>query len=194
VCVTAAWAGVACGMDGAPARTNATPFPRLPGQPTGVFTPAHDTMWSAVKDFFWIQGDPQQPLEFPHRTHAEQGLGCTDCHQGAEVGPVAGIPSVNLCMACHVATAIDRPRIKQITAMQEKGLDVPWQRVNRYTNQQHVRFDHAPHIRAKVECATCHGDIARQTVAERNVALTMGFCVGCHLEKNAPNECITCHF
>jgi hypothetical protein len=107
---------------------------------------------------------------------------------------VAGIPNVEICMACHVATAVDKPRIKQIAALYDKGLDVPWQRVNRYTTQQHVRFNHAPHIAAKVECSKCHGDIARQTVAERNVDLTMGFCVSCHREKKAPEECITCHY
>ena len=57
-----------------------------------------------------------------------------------------------------------------------------------------MRFNHAPHIRAKVDCATCHGNIAEQTVAQRNVDLTMGFCVNCHNEKKASNDCLTCHF
>ncbi len=90
--------------------------------------------------------------------------------------------------------ATDRPLIKQIAAMQEKGLDLQWQRVYSYAPPAHVRFNHAPHIRAGVECSTCHGDIAHQTVAQRNVDLHMGFCVSCHREKHAPNECVTCHF
>ena len=97
-------------------------------------------------------------------------------------------------MICHNTIATDRPRIQQITAMREKGLDLAWQRVFGYTAQAHVRFNHAPHIRAKVECSTCHGDIAQQTVAQRNVDLTMGFCVNCHREKKAPTDCLTCHF
>ena len=56
-----------------------------------------------------------------------------------------------------------------------------------------MRFNHAPHIRAKVECATCHGDVAKQTVAERIVDHSMGFCVNCHREKKASNDCLTCH-
>ena len=60
-----------------------------------------------------------------------------------------------------------------------------------YTQQAHVKFNHAPHIRAKVECSTCHGNIAQQTVAQRNVDLTMGFCVNCHREKKAPTDCLT---
>ena len=47
---------------------------------------------------------------------------------------------------------------------------------------------------AKVECATCHGNVAAQTVAQRNVDHTMGFCVNCHNERKAPVDCLTCHF
>jgi Cytochrome c7 and related cytochrome c len=57
-----------------------------------------------------------------------------------------------------------------------------------------VKFNHAPHIRANLECSTCHGDIAHQTVAQRNVNLDMGACVTCHRQKNAPNDCLTCHY
>jgi hypothetical protein len=31
-------------------------------------------------------------------------------------------------------------------------------------------------------------------VAQRNVELTMGFCVNCHRETKAPTECLACHF
>lgn len=160
-----------------------------------VYTPAHATIGEAVNDFFGVRSRPVQPIEFPHKTHIEKGLTCTDyCHEAVEKGPIAGLPSINICMTCHIAIATDRPLIKEITALQEKGLDLSWQRVYGYAHQAHVRFNHAPHIRASVECSTCHGDIANQTVARRNVDLHMGFCVSCHREKNAPNECITCHF
>ena len=69
-------------------------------------------------------------------------------------------------MICHSQIATERPLIKQLADMQEKGLDFAWQRVYGYPHEAHVRFEHAPHVRAKVECATCHGDRA-QTVAER---------------------------
>ena len=45
----------------------------------------------------------------------------------------------------------------------KRGVDFAWQRVFGYPAQSHVRFNHAPHIRAKVECSTCHGNIAQQT-------------------------------
>ena len=125
----------------------------------------------------------------------EKGLACTEyCHEAVTKGPQAGLPSVNTCLICHAAIATDKPRIQQITQMQEKGLDLNWQRVYGFAPTAHVRFNHAPHIRANVECATCHGDIAHQTVAQRNVDLHMGYCVNCHREKNAPNDCLTCHY
>ncbi len=97
-------------------------------------------------------------------------------------------------MICHTAIATDRPRIQQITRMQEQGVDLAWQRVFHYPEEAHVKFNHAPHIRAKVDCATCHGNIGGQTVAQRNVDVTMGFCVNCHNERKASVDCLTCHF
>ena len=97
-------------------------------------------------------------------------------------------------MICHESIAVDRPLIKQVADHYKRGVDLNWQRVYGYPQESHVRFNHAPHLRAKVDCAACHGDIAKQTVAQRNVELTMGFCVSCHKERKAPNECITCHF
>jgi len=84
--------------------------------------------------------------------------------------------------------------IQKMTAMAEKGEDFQWRRVYDYPPESHVRFNHEPHIRAKVECSTCHGNIAQQTVAQRNVDLNMGFCVTCHRENKAPTDCLTCHF
>jgi hypothetical protein len=160
-----------------------------------TFTSARPTFGAAVNDFFWVKSKPVQPIEFPHNIHIEKGLTCLEyCHESVTKGPQAGLPSVNTCLICHAAIATDKPRIQQITQMSEKGIDLNWQRVYGYGHSAHVRFNHAPHIRASVECATCHGDIAHQTVAQRNVDLNMGYCVNCHREKNAPNDCLTCHY
>ena len=166
-----------------------------PADPSTVYTPAHRTFGSAVNDFFWVRSRPVQPIEFPHKAHVAKGLTCTEfCHDSATTGPIAGLPSVTTCMVCHASIAADRPLIKKIAAWADQGLDLQWQRVYRYTDQAHVKFNHAPHIRAHVECAACHGDVANQTVARRNVDLHMGFCVSCHRERKAPDECVTCHF
>jgi hypothetical protein len=159
-----------------------------------VFTPAHRTTGEAARDFFAIRPAVVQPIPFPHKTHIDKKAVCADCHESADKGPIAGIPSVKTCMICHSQIATDRPLIKQVTGYSEKGIEIPWQRVYGFTREAHVRFNHAPHIRASVDCATCHGDLAKQTVAERVVNHSMGFCVNCHKAKNASNDCLTCHF
>jgi hypothetical protein len=174
---------------GASACTQAPP-------PADVFTPAHADTASAVREFFLIRPSATQPIPFPHKTHVEKAmLKCTEtCHESVVKGPNAGIPSVKTCMICHSQIATDKPLIKQVTAYADKGVEIPWQRVYGFTHESHVRFNHAPHIRAKVECATCHGDLAQQTVAEHSVDHTMGFCVNCHTARKAPNDCLTCHY
>lgn len=191
----AAAAGAGCGLIGEPPPpVGRAVLPALPGQGIGVFTTARPTVAAAVNDFFGRRAAPQQPLEFPHNIHVSKDIPCVTCHEGVETGARAGIPGLRTCMVCHTAIATDRPRIQQITKMQDDGRDLAWQRVFGYTAEAHVRFNHAPHIRAKVECRTCHGDIGSQTVAQRNVELTMGTCVTCHREHNAPTDCLTCHF
>jgi hypothetical protein len=166
----------------------------LPGQVSGVFTTARPTFGAAVNDFLNRRPVYEQPLEFPHNIHVGKEIACEVCHEGVDKGPRAGIPGLRTCMICHEAIATDRPRIQQITAMRDKGLDLAWQRVYGFSSDDHVRFNHAPHIRNKVECATCHGNVGEQTIAQRNVEHTMGFCVNCHNERKASIDCLTCHF
>ena len=90
--------------------------------------------------------------------------------------------------------ATDKPAIQQVAAYYNRGEEIPWQRVYGWNDEAHVRFNHAPHIRKEVQCATCHGPIHEGTVARRNVNMTMGFCVNCHNENKAPVDCLTCHF
>jgi len=163
---------------------------------TDVFTPAHRDTASAVRDFFLIRPAAEQPIPFPHKTHIEKAmLKCTEtCHETVTKGPQAGIPSVKTCMICHDSIATDRPNIIKVTDYYKRGVDIPWQRVYGFAPEVHVRFNHSPHIRANVDCATCHGNVAGGTVATRNVEHTMGFCVDCHKAKKASNDCLTCHF
>jgi hypothetical protein len=180
-------------LDSRPSTSKSAP-PPLPGQSDAVFTTARPTLGDAMQDFLNRRPVARQPLEFPHNTHLGKNIMCETCHEGVATGAVAGLPSVRTCMICHEAIAADRPRIRQITAMRDKGIDLAWQRVYGFAAEDHVRFNHAPHIRAKVDCATCHGNMAEQTVAERKVDHTMGFCVNCHVERKASIDCLTCHF
>jgi hypothetical protein len=185
---------VGCGYVGYPAPPAAAALPEVPGQSNEVFTTAHASFGEAASHYFGRHDDPVQPFDFPHVIHVKQGIGCTEyCHTGVTTGPVAVIPGLNTCMTCHSAIATDKPRIQEITAQSEKGIDMAWKRVFDFHPESHVSFNHAPHIRRNVECATCHGNVAEQTVAKRNVEMTMGFCVNCHNENKAPVDCLTCH-
>jgi hypothetical protein len=166
----------------------------LPGQRDAVFTPAHESAGHALRDFFNVRTEAVQPLEFPHNTHLENGLMCTTCHSGVTEGPQAVIPTAFTCLGCHSFIATDAPRIQALTENYNNGIDIAWQRVYGFEQTAHVRFNHAPHIQAEVQCATCHGDMAAGTVATYNVEHTMGFCVNCHTENDAPIDCMTCHF
>ncbi len=172
------------------------------GPSSSIFTPAHPSIGSAFREFFGIRPRPVQPIAYTHTVHVlkEQGprLDCNFCHVGVDKGPVASIPGVNTCMGCHDTVEGETPHaqeeIKKIVAYQTRGEEIPWQRVYGFPAMSHVRFNHAPHIRNKVECATCHGDIPHMTTAERVVNHTMGFCVKCHEDRKVSNDCMTCHY
>jgi Cytochrome c7 and related cytochrome c len=171
----------------------------LPGRNAGpqgssIFTPAHRTALDALRDYFNRRPQPVQPIAFTHKAHLAAGMQCVNCHTGVDTGPDATLPSVKFCMMCHQAIDTDRPEIKKLAAYYQRGEDVTWQRVYNYTPENHVKFDHAPHIRAGVDCKTCHGDMTQLTVAVRKVDLTMGYCIDCHRQKRASVDCTTCHF
>jgi len=162
---------------------------------SGVFTTAHPTMLMAVRDFLDMHPEhPVQPIAFTHTVHLANGLTCEFCHAGVDQGPDARIPGVTVCMTCHQAIATDRPEIKRIAAYVARGEEIPWVRVYAYSESAHVKFNHAPHIRVHIECAACHGDMTKQTTAERKVNLNMGYCVDCHRQKQVSIDCATCHY
>ena len=177
-------------------RTASRAADQTPGTPatSSVFTPAHRDFRDAVMDFFNRHREPVQPIAFTHKVHLANGMHCTDCHVGVDKGPDARIPGVSFCMTCHQVIATDKPEIQKLAAYQKRGEDIPWQRVYDYSPSEHVKFNHAPHIRAGVDCATCHGDMRQRTVAVRTVNMTMGFCLNCHQQRKVSVDCTTCHF
>jgi hypothetical protein len=162
-----------------------------------TFTPAHANFGDAAKHFLNIKPKPQQPIDFPHKIHNfnEIGIECQDCHSGVRTGPRAGIPSINVCMSCHEDIGdVKDVRIQMLRDYAKRKEEIPWQRVYGFVEESHVRFNHSPHVLAGVECATCHGDLTAMTVAEKKVDHTMGFCISCHQQKGASNDCLVCHY
>ena len=97
-------------------------------------------------------------------------------------------------MLCHEKLATEGEGVKILREYADKKHEVPWVRVYGFDKLAHVKFRHAPHARAKVECSTCHGEVARMTVATRAVTHNMGTCVNCHRENQASDDCAACHY
>lgn len=136
----------------------------------------------------------EQPVDFPHNRHAALGLGCLDCHSTADTRAAAGMPSLRKCMLCHEKLATDRPGVKKVIDFAAKRREIPWKRVYGFSPDALVKFRHAPHVRANIDCTTCHGDMTKVTVAELVVRHNMGTCVTCHRQRRASDDCATCHF
>jgi len=137
----------------------------------------------------------QQPIDFPHNVHvAKAALECIDCHIKVDTQDEAGLPSVRKCMLCHQNVANEGPGVQILLQYAEKNREIPWVRVYRFEVAAHAKFRHASHIRAGVECATCHGDVAQMTVVTKQVEHTMGTCLSCHRQNNASEDCAACHF
>ena len=106
-----------------------------------------------------------------------------------DVGAAATIPGVRKCMLCHAKIATAKPEIQKLAAFAKNKREIPWQRVYGFPGEALVKFQHAPHTRAKIDCAVCHGNMAQATTAERLVNHNMGTCLSCHRQYQASEDC-----
>ena len=142
-----------------------------------------------------LQPEPavSQPLPFSHAIHAgDIGLDCQFCHATARRSSVAGVPSMETCVGCHIEVTPEREAIVTLLAHWERGEPIAWNQV--YDLPEYVRFSHRPHVTGDVDCSVCHGDVARTETMRRERDLTMGWCVDCHDRNEASIDCITCHY
>jgi hypothetical protein len=138
---------------------------------------------------------PPQPIAFNHQLHSENDITCTRCHQGAETQAEAGLPPLSSCAVCHRRRAVpDHPEVVKFMTLLDNDEPLLWRKVHVLPASAMVHFKHSPHVRAGVECATCHGDVSQMTVARRVVDVAdMGWCLSCHRERGASVDCLTCH-
>jgi hypothetical protein len=160
---------------------------------------------------------PEQPIEFSHKIHAgsaqdgDLGIPCLYCHGPAERSQHAAIPAVSLCMGCHTHVAEGRTQgsAEEIAKLREyyaNGESIPWIRIHNLP--EHAQFKHFRHVQAGVECQTCHGPVQKMnrvyltpdTVLRPSSAylpaakLEMGWCMQCHLDRGASDDCSVCHY
>ena len=145
---------------------------------------------------------PDQPIAFYHKVHAgDNQIACTYCHYTADRSADAGIPSVRVCVGCHVpGSAISAPQTAQLSfpgkdrpakgdtlwnaeatklvGYWQRQEPIPWVRIHKLP--EHVRFPHSQHINAGLSCQTCHGPVQEMTKVYKFSSLQMGWCVDCH--------------
>jgi mono/diheme cytochrome c family protein len=150
---------------------------------------------------------PKQPIYYSHKVHAGTNqINCLYCHNGAEQGKHANIPSVNICMNCHKAineykgekiVDADGNEVNGTAQIKElykyAGFDpskpnewdaskaTPIQWVKIHNLPDHVYFNHSQHVVAgKQQCQTCHGEITAMGEVKQFADLSMGWCINCH--------------
>lgn len=150
---------------------------------------------------------PEQPIYYSHKVHAGTNqISCLYCHGGAQDGRHANIPSLNICMNCHMqiteysgeklfredGTEVNgTEEIKKIyehtgwDPAQKKYANAPkpleWVKIHNLPD--HVYFSHAQHVNAgRVACQTCHGNIQEMGEVKQFADLSMGWCINCHRE------------
>ncbi|MGE5395553.1 MAG: cytochrome c3 family protein [Candidatus Saccharibacteria bacterium] len=127
---------------------------------------------------------PDQPIKFSHKIHAgDNRIDCKYCHHTAEFSKSAGIPSMNLCMNCHIlvreGSHSGQFEIAKVIAANETKKPVAWTRLHNLPD--HVFFSHAQHVGiAKVDCKQCHGPVQEMDIMRQYSDLSMGWCINCH--------------
>jgi hypothetical protein len=135
---------------------------------------------------------PVQPIAFRHDIHArDHGIPCLYCHAYARQSPVAGVPSVKKCMVCHMFYAGDDEGVKTLKEYWENGEGIEWVRI--HSLPDYVYFSHKRHVRGGVECRECHGAVEEMETVVRVSSLEMGWCLDCHRERGAGDDCLICH-
>jgi len=138
---------------------------------------------------------PEQPIPFSHELHAgKYEIDCKYCHTSAEYSRHASVPSLNICMNCHLTVKTTSPHIQKITEAYNNEEAVAWEKVHLLPD--FVKFNHQAHVQAGKKCQTCHGPIEQMPEVYQYTDLSMGWCVDCHRkpENKAPTDCSTCHY
>ncbi len=135
-----------------------------------------------------------QPIAFNHAKHIANGVGCTDCHAGADQQARAGLPTVETCRSCHESALTESPEEAKLRRVVAAGEELRWAKLVRVPN--HVYFSHRRHVQsAKLDCAGCHGAMDKVTAPPQRVAWvpTMKACLACHQSRGVKSDCNDCH-
>ncbi len=156
----------------------------------------------AVYGIYLTQQPPEQPIDFPHRTHIAFGIQCLYCHPGSTRGPASGLPSQAKCWGCHqqIAKTQTSALLAPLKQAVESNTPIQWVPVAQVPD--FVQYNHRAHIAAGKNCEDCHGDLSNQTIYKNPQVFNMGWCLDCHVETAGNDQeklikltdCGTCHY
>ncbi len=170
--------------------------------PTLAACRSHEAAWDPAAE------GPQQPIPFSHKHHAgDWEIDCLYCHSGTDRSRVAGVPSTEVCMGCHEHFPAEYDELEGIQILKQYWAEqksIPWTQIHRLP--EHVKFQHQAHVRAGFECQTCHGQVEELDklyltpdtkwwqYGLPTQKLEMGWCVMCHRDNGASQDCLACHY
>jgi hypothetical protein len=127
------------------------------------------------------------------------------CHNTVSVSPLASIPNMNTCAACHEPPRGSHPEETKLVQFVTQEKTIPWTRVCDYLPGDIV-FSHERHVElGRVKCQECHGSVERADYPlTLQVKLSMENCMACHgetcradqqtkLDVTKLNDCAACH-
>jgi hypothetical protein len=170
--------------------------------PTLMACQSHEAAWDPEAP------GPKQPIPFSHKHHAgAYQIDCLYCHSGTDRSRAAGVPSVELCMGCHAAFPAEYDELEGIRILKDhwqRREPIQWVQIHRLP--EHVKFQHQRHVNAGFACQTCHGPV--QTMDKLYLVpdtkwwpwllptkkLEMGWCIQCHRQNDATQDCVKCHY
>ncbi|MBW2267825.1 MAG: hypothetical protein JRH16_04550 [Deltaproteobacteria bacterium] len=151
---------------------------------------------------------PLQPIQFSHKHHAgDFQIECLYCHSDTDRSRMAGVPSVEVCMGCHAQFPPSYDELEGIQTLKkhwEEQTPIEWEQIHRLP--EHAKFRHNRHVQAGFDCQTCHGPVEEMDKVYMTEdthwwpwmlptqKLEMGWCVNCHRENAASQDCYTCHY
>jgi len=137
------------------------------------------------------QNDPRGDLIFSHVLHlTDAGMTCKDCHEAAEESMVPTdrlLPTMDDCSACHDVT--DPNSCVMCHRTPQDVVPVP------YIVPNYHFFNHEEHLRADLNCGTCHTAAETSTQVTETAMLLpkMTDCINCHRKAGQTLDCGACH-
>ncbi len=128
-------------------------------------------------------------LKFSHKLHViDNQFECNTCHttvDSSKSGSDNLLPNMDICATCHDVS--DDQTCNLCHSDLENPRIVP--RIEKY-NQ---KFPHNKHLKAGLECQSCHAAVAKQETVLPVLLPTMPECIDCHESRAVVTTCITCH-